>query len=552
MLQASLLTMAKHHYVSSGLLDLEALTRAMDEANKKNMPLISYLVKNDRLSSQSILIAFSRYFNMPSFDLTHYDLTWLDSDIIQFDLIRRYRIIPLRLTQEVLEIGIADPVDQPIIDTLSFQTGLPIKLILVDENQLNEWIGTYCGDSVNTDLKRVNLLKQITLHDASSLIQETNSQGNEPLSEFVNNMIRNAGDSGASDIHIEPYEVMCRIRCRHQGILIRMSEIPMQLAARIIMRLKVIAKLDTAEKRLPQDGRFQLDHFDVRVNTCPTLFGEKIVLRLFNSRQSILSMDELGFSPIQQKIFINTITQSQGMLLVTGPTGSGKSVTLYSALNYLNTTEKNISTVEDPVEMYLSNINQVNVNSKIGLTFSTILRALLRQDPDIIMIGEVRDKEAADIAMQAAQTGHLIFSTLHTNNAIESITRLKALGVPSCHIVSAITLIVAQRLMRKLCDHCKIPMDSPPAFCKEMASPITLFQANGCQFCANGYRGRIAIYEFLPMTEEVIQFIVSNETTRAAPNPLINMGFVSLKQMALEKIRLGITTLSEMHRVLSR
>ncbi len=365
---------------------------------------------------------------------------------------------------------------------------------------------------------------------ASHVVHEGLSD--EPLIKLVDQTIKNAILQEASDIHIEPFDHSCRIRYRRDGILHEVTQIPSHLAVRFITRLKVIAKLDITERRLPQDGRFQLYDVDIRMNTCPTLFGEKVVLRLLNANKIALDISTLGFSDEQKKLFIENITRPQGMIIITGPTGSGKTVTLYSALNYLNSIEKNISTVEDPIEIQLEGINQININSKIGLKFSTVLRTLLRQDPDIIMLGEIRDEETARIAIQAAQTGHLVLATLHTNSAIEAITRLRSIGISSHDIITSVSLIISQRLLRKLCHHCKL-LENPH---------------HGCTQCLNGYQGRIGIYEFFPMTEYLTELVLMNNIT-AFRHFMKDNGFSTLYESGMKLVRQGITSIDELKRV---
>src|SRR5579872_3740163 len=405
------------HLINAGLLDKQIAHDAAYHAKIQEIPFIAYLVQHNIFTSQEILQACQKIFSLPVFDLNDYDES--STALLNAELIRQYRIIPLWKTNNILHVGMSDPTDQQATEAIAFHTGLVLQIFLIEEEQFSRFIDTFYGDhEVNKDLQK-NLLRQITLDEKQHAIQDKIISYDEPLIKFVDNIILHAFQQNVSDIHIESYENSCRIRYRQHGILFPVNEIPQQLVDRIITRLKVMAKLNIAEKRLPQDGRFQLDNIDIRISTCPTHFGEKVVLRLLNSNHIALDIHQLGLTEQQQTLFINTISRSQGMILVTGPTGSGKTVTLYSALNYLNTSEKNISTVEDPVEIRLNGINQVNINSKIGLDFSNVLRAFLRQDPDIIMIGEIRDLETAEIAIQASQTGHLVLSTLHTNSRSE-------------------------------------------------------------------------------------------------------------------------------------
>lgn len=358
----------------------------------------------------------------------------------------------------------------------------------------------------------------------------------EPLIQLVDKTIKDAIQLSASDIHIEPFENYSRIRFRLDGILHEVKKIPLHLALRFVTRLKVIAKLDITERRLPQDGRFQLHNVDIRINICPTQFGEKIVLRLLNSNKISLNISNLGFSSAQKEMFLKHITRPQGLILVTGPTGSGKTVTLYAALNYLNSIEKNISTAEDPIEIQLPGINQININSKIGLEFSTILRTLLRQDPDIIMLGEIRDNETAHIAMQAAQTGHLVIATLHTNSAIETLTRLQYMGITPHDIIASVSLIISQRLVRKLCPHCKYKQNEHE------------YTGIGCLQCLKGYKDRTGIYEFFPVTEKVANDILQKDIN-AIRQHIKSELHETLYESGLKLVQQGITSKMELHRV---
>ncbi len=532
------------HLVNAGIIDKNSIINAAHHAKSQEIPLISYLVQNNLLTSQEILYACQKIFSLPLFDLNDYDKS--SSTLLSAELIHQYRVIPLGKKNNILHIGVADPTDQYAIEAVAFHTRLSTKLFLIDEIQLSRFIDTAYGNiEANNDLQK-NLLRQITLDDKQNAIHDNNISYDEPLIQFVDNIIMHAFQQSISDIHIESYETICRIRYRKHGILLLANEIPPQLAARIATRLKVMAKLNIAEKRLPQDGRFQLDSIDIRINICPTLFGEKIVLRLLNLNHISLEIDQLGFTQNQKALFINTISRPQGMILVTGPTGSGKTVTLYSALNYLNNSEKNISTVEDPIEIRLSGINQVNINTKIGLDFSTVLRAFMRQDPDIIMIGEIRDTETAQIAVKASQTGHLVLSTLHTNSAIETMTRLRALGIPSYHIAESVSLVIAQRLIRKLCDLCKMPekfIYHANLNCKNNQIPDYIYRAKGCVQCTQGYTNRIAIYELLPVTEKMSRAILNDSY-------VMQDEIITLKESAIDYLLRGITSLAEINRVI--
>ena len=501
--------------------------------NQDNIPLTSYLIKNNILSSESIAQYCAKQFGLPIYDLKNHKT--IDFNI-NIDLIQRYRFIPLKIENNILNIGVSDPTDRHAFDAISFHTGYITQPVIILEEQLAEYIEkNFSETAIN---KNLIIPKELSLEITQASIQENPVNYDEPLIRFVDHMILHAIQQAASDIHIEPYETNSRIRYRQDGMLFEITQIPAQLASRLITRLKVLARLDITERRLPQDGRLQIHNIDIRINSCPTLFGEKIVLRLLNSKNNSLEINDLGFSELQKNIFLKKISQPQGLILVTGPTGSGKTVTLYTALNYLNTSEKNILTVEDPVEIQLNGINQVNINPKIGLDFSNTLRTFLRQDPDIIMVGEIRDHETAKIAVQAAQTGHLVLSTLHTNSAIETLSRLQSMGIASYNIINSISLIIAQRLIRKLCDICK----QPDTF-------STYFRAIGCDHCLQGYQGRIGIYEFLPISDKIAGLILSEANSIILTEQAKQEGFITLRDAGFEKVTQGVTSLTELNRV---
>jgi type IV pilus assembly protein PilB len=540
------------HLVYAGLLEATVAVHAVEQAKKMDVSLTSYLVANNIISSKKLVQACAKIFDLPITDLNHETL--LPSfDTNELQLIHRYRVIPLNKQGSQLYLGITDPTDQTAIDAMRFHSGLHISLRLVEEDQLSTIITKY---SDTPPLKNYLELKDLSVDSSALSVQESTVNYDEPLIKFVDDIIQHALQKSASDIHIEPYETHCRIRYRQDGILYEITEIANTLASRLITRLKVIARLDISERRLPQDGRFQLQQMqtaiDIRINTCPTLFGEKIVLRLLDVNKQSLQVETLGFTPSQKKIFLKKIVAPQGLILVTGPTGSGKTVTLYSALHHLNTATKNISTVEDPVEIQLEGINQVNINPKIGLSFSSILRTLLRQDPDIIMIGEIRDTETAEIAIQAAQTGHLVFSTLHTNNAIETLSRLRAMNIASYNLVNSLSLIIAQRLIRKLCSYCKTPENIAAETRDNLGIPdeVTIYKAPGCQQCLQGYQGRVGIYEFLPMTVAVIELMIMGASNTQISQQAAREGFCNLRQVGIQKVIQGVTSLSEINRVI--
>jgi type IV pilus assembly protein PilB len=536
-----------HHLIAEGLLDLAIARQAAYDAEQRGLSFLNYMVINHIIDSDAVFQSCKKWFNLPTFDLSHYDPDWLTS--INKELILRYRVIPLHKTNNILHIGLSDPTEQQVLDIILFHTGFKTTPVLVSENQLNELLASLTNTDSTPSIDS-SLLSDIFKDDNTYLIQENTINTDEPLIKFVDQMIQQAIQQSASDIHIEPYEKSCRIRYRRDGILYKINDIPLSLYSRFSARLKVMAKLDISERRLPQDGHFQWHTIDVRINTCPTQYGEKIVLRLLDPNKITLSYDKLGLSETQQNVFINKISAPQGLILVTGPTGSGKTVTLYSALHFLNTVEKNISTVEDPIEIQLTGINQVNINPKIHLEFSTVLKTLLRQDPDILMIGEMRDKETANIAIQAAETGHLVLSTIHSNSAIETINRFKSMNHSIYDFINAVTLIIAQRLIRLLCNHCKQPhtQNIPKELAQLIHHPI--FQANGCQHCLNGYHGRIGIYELLPFTEKMREIFLSQGINKRFKEESVIAGYTSLLNSGIDKINQEKTSISELQRVL--
>jgi type IV pilus assembly protein PilB len=555
MLRDNTLPNLARHLIQHGLLDTQSASLAIRDAETQHIPLISFLVKNKILTSLEIAKSCEKAFDLPITYLNQHEITANHSLLLSSDLILQYRIIPLEKINNILHIGTSDPTDQQTLDAIAFHTGFNVMPVLLLEDQVINFIETqFSQRDINKNLQ-LNLLKQISVDQDNYLIQDNTIHYDEPLVKFVDNIIQHAFQQNVSDIHIEPHETVCRIRYRQHGVLHLANEFPLPFAARIITRLKVMARLDISERRLPQDGRFQLDNIDIRINTCPTLFGEKVVLRLLNSNQISLELDQLGLSMQQKNLLIKTISQPQGMILVTGPTGSGKTITLYSVLKYLNQSEKNISTVEDPIEIRLFGINQVNINPKIGLDFSTVSRTFLRQDPDIIMVGEIRDTETAGIAIQAAQTGHLVLSTLHTNSAVETITRLQAMGVLSYHVACSISLIIAQRLIRKLCDYCKQPETIPdslyPLFAeKKRLHVTTIYRPVGCSHCFHGYINRTAVYEFLPISETISKLIIAGADIHTLTQQAQHEGFITLKESMLEKVLEATTSLAEIHRVL--
>ena len=529
---------------------------------------MQYLVTHDIITARIIALVVSKHFGVPIIDLECIDLDLIPVTLVSEKLIRRHNVVPLFNRGTQLYLAIDDPSKQSSLKEIQFHTGLYANPLIVETDLLSELIDKLLHQKENQGLsdyfeesQDIEGIEFSAEEDDKDSEAASISNEDAPVVKFVNRIIVDAIKKGVSDIHFEPYEREYRIRYRQDGLLNEIASPPVNLSNRISARIKVMSSLDISERRTPQDGRFKMKlsrtrAIDFRVSTCPTTAGEKIVMRILDPEAAKLGIEALGFSPLQKSHFVKAISRPQGMILVTGPTGSGKTVTLYTALNILNTIEKNICTAEDPVEIKVQGINQVNINIKAGLTFSGALRSFLRQDPDIIMVGEIRDLETAEIAVKAAQTGHLVLSTLHTNSAAETLTRLVNMGVPSFNIASSVSLIIAQRLVRRLCDSCKVIRDDVTAqslielgFCEGDTKTIKIYKATGCNQCSNGYRGRIGLFEVLPMTKEVGQMIMSGGTSVDILKQAQLDGMFTVYQAGLEKIKEGITTIEEVNRV---
>jgi type IV pilus assembly protein PilB len=551
--------------VMDGLLDQAEATKAHETALKKRTHFVSYLVENKILKSRDIAWSGAQEFGVPLFDLKSMDMESAPIKIVSEKLIQQHNALPLLKRGNRLYIAVSDPTNLGAIDEFKFHTGINTEAVLVEEVHLRqaidkalEALDTTMSELMDADLDNL---------DVSSGDDE-NKDGNvgdmdiddTPVVRFVNKVLLDAINTGASDIHLEPYEKEFRVRFRSDGVLHEISSPPRSLAMRIIARLKVMSRMNIAERRIPQDGRIKMNlsrnrSIDFRVNTLPTLHGEKVVLRILDGSAAQIGVDALGFEEDQKKIFTSAINKPYGMVLVTGPTGSGKTVSLYTALNMLNTPDRNISTCEDPVEINVVGINQVNVNPVAGLHFSTALRAFLRQDPDIIMVGEIRDLETAEIAVKAAQTGHLVLSTLHTNDAPQTLTRLANMGVPPYNIASAVHLIMAQRLARRLCNKCKKELDIPKeallqsGFKETQVDGLKIYGAVGCDQCTNGYKGRVGIYQVMPVSEEMGRIIMEGGNSMQLEKQAKIEGVADLRESGLKKVATGVTSLEEVDRV---
>ena len=551
--------------VQDGLISEEKLLEATEVAKKEKLSLVAYLVNEDLANARAIAVAASHEFGVPLIDLDAMDI---DLDVVRAvdqKLVNKHRVLPLVRRGQRLFVGIADPTNLQAIDDIKFQTSLRIDPVVVEQDKLEERIvkaieavDTTMGDLADDDFD----LENLDISGEEDDNEEVDSGVEDaPVVRFVNKILLDAIKRGASDVHFEPYEKLFRVRTRLDGVLSEVAQPPVALANKVCARLKVMSRMDIAERRVPQDGRIKMRlsknrAIDFRVNTCPTLFGEKIVLRILDPSSAQLGIDALGYEEHQKDLYNKHLLKPYGMILVTGPTGSGKTVSLYTGLNVLNTIDRNISTAEDPAEINLPGINQVNVNPKVGLTFSSALKAFLRQDPDIIMVGEIRDLETAEIAIKAAQTGHLVLSTLHTNDAPRTLTRLVDMGVKPYAIATSVSLIIAQRLARKLCDSCKENKDIPrEALEKEgfeaedIDGGLVIFGPKGCKSCNDGYKGRVGIFQVMEVSEAMGRIIMEGGNAMQIADQAANEGVIDLRRAGLNKVKDGVTSLEEINRV---
>ncbi|MEP5566897.1 MAG: type IV-A pilus assembly ATPase PilB [Halioglobus sp.] len=552
--------------VAEGLVSADEASSAQREASMEQTPLVTYLVEKKNVDSMRLAAVAAQEFGVPQFDATCFDLSAMPIDLVEVDLVLKHHALPLYRRGNRLFIAVSDPTNLAALDEIKFHTGINTDAVLLEERALSKmieaWVETQdnlsdgLGDLESEDLEGIDVSSGAATDEdeGSDAVDET------PIVRFVNKVLIDAIKQGASDIHFEPYENDYRVRFRTDGILREMVKPPRNLSSRLAARLKVMSQMDISERRVPQDGRIQMKlsrnrAIDFRVNTLPTLFGEKIVLRILDPTSAQLGIDALGYEPDQKELYLKALDQPQGMILVTGPTGSGKTVSLYTGLNILNTPERNISTAEDPVEINLTGINQVHVNPKVGLNFAEALRSFLRQDPDIIMVGEIRDLETAEIAIKAAQTGHLVLSTLHTNSAAETVTRMLNMGVPAFNLATSVDLIIAQRLARRLCKECSVPAEIPretllaEGFTEERLVDAHISQAVGCNACNEGYKGRVGIYEVVRVTPKIATLIMEEGNSLQIQEAATEEGFSTLRKSALEKVAQGVTTLEEANRI---
>jgi type IV pilus assembly protein PilB len=559
--QSSLLSALSKH----DLIPREMIEEISSGYIQQKKPIIRYLVEDKHFNALDIAKILSISFGHPLVYLQDFDTTLIPEGLRNEKLIIKHHAMPLFLRGKVLFVAMSDPTDLNALEEIQFNTGYITELVLADEHSLQACIDKVLEDESDaldlTDLDNEELA-DMDVQDEQKNKNEQLDKEDAPIVVYINKILLDAIKKGASDLHFEPYEKTYRIRFRIDGILTEVATPPVSLSSRMSARLKVMSKLDIAERRVPQDGRIKLalskkKSIDFRVSTLPTLWGEKIVMRILDSSSAMLGIDMLGYEPEQKAIYMEALAKPQGMILVTGPTGSGKTVSLYTGLNILNTSERNISTAEDPVEINLTGINQVQINTRAGLTFPNALRSFLRQDPDIVMVGEIRDLETAEIAIKAAQTGHLVLSTLHTNSAAETLTRLLNMGVPSYNVASSVSIIIAQRLARRLCMQCReeevLPKDEllRQGFPEDEIGHFTLYKAVGCEHCTGGYKGRVGIYEVIKISEKTASIIMEGGNSLDIAIQCQKEGYKNLRQSGLKKAMSGMTSLEEVNRVTS-
>lgn len=554
--------------IQQGVLTEAAAAQAWQAAQKEQVPFISYLALNKVVKPAILASVVATEFGDPLFDLDSLDPESIPQAQLNEKLIRQFTAIPIFKRANRLFLAISDPTRVDAVDAFRFNTGCNVETVVVEEDKLTKLIEKILEGKNNASMQGLDAdLDDIDISGGEEKPAGDESTGNAeddaPIVRYINKMLLDAIKVGASDLHFEPYEKSYRIRYRTDGVLREVAKPPVAMANKMAARLKVMSQMDISERRLPQDGRIKLKisksrAIDFRVNSLPTLFGEKLCLRILDPSSAMLGIDALGYEPEQKALFMAALEKPQGMLLITGPTGSGKTVSLYTGLNILNTEETNISTAEDPVEINLEGINQVNVNVKVGLTFAAALKAFLRQDPDIIMVGEIRDLETAEIAVKAAQTGHMVLSTLHTNSAPETLTRLRNMGVPSFNIATSVNLVIAQRLGRRLCGHCKRPVEIPKPSLLEMgfteadlATGFTIYEPVGCDQCRDGYKGRVGVYEVMKVSPAIARIIMEEGNSITIADQARKEGYPDLRRSGLVKVMQGITSLQEMNRITS-
>jgi len=532
------------------------------QADTIKSPFVTQLVLSKKVSAELIAETSAKAFGFPYFNLDAFNPDYLPSKKIDSKLMQSNRVIALHMRNNTMFVGISDPTNLHALDSVQFQMGMALSPVVVEDDKLGRWIDRIV-ESSDTSMKTLDVGDDFDLgdhvEDAPEEEQKTMEVDDAPVVKFLNKMLLDAINMGASDLHFEPYEKFYRVRYRVDGVLRDITQPPLAIKDKLASRIKVISSMDISEKRIPQDGRMKLvlsktRTIDFRVSTLPLIHGEKIVMRILDPTSATLGIEALGYEPIQKERLLNAVSRPYGLVLVTGPTGSGKTVSLYTCLNILNNPGVNIATAEDPCEIPLAGINQVNVNDKQGLTFAAALKSFLRQDPDIIMIGEIRDLETADMAIKAASTGHMVLSTLHTNDAPSTLTRLLNMGVAPFNIASAVSLITAQRLARRLCKSCKVPIEVPKQALLDVGFIEEDFQQEwqlygpkegGCEMCNNGYKGRVGIYQVMPVTEEMSRIIMSSGNAIDIADQAKREGVNDLRRSGILKVMQGLTSIEE-------
>ena len=551
--------------VASGLLNGDAARQAVLQSAKEKVALVPFLIGHKLASGRDVASAASAGFGVPLLDLEAFDPDPEITKKVADNLIKKNHAIPLFKRDNRLFIGVSDPTNLQGLDEIKFHTGLNTEAVLVEDDKLTQAIerALEASDNKLTELRGDDLgnLDDLEVSDERPDEREDSDIDDAPVVRFVNKVLLDAIRKGASDLHFEPYEKIYRVRLRIDGDLGELAKPPVALANKIATRIKVMSRLNVAERRVPQDGRIRLrlsksKAIDFRVSTCPTLYGEKVVMRLLDSDAARLNIDALGYEDFQKKLFLKNLSKPYGMFLVTGPTGSGKTVSLYTGINMLNTGDVNISTVEDPVEINIPGVNQVQVDEKSGMTFPKALKAFLRQDPDIILVGEIRDIETGSIAVKAAQTGHMVMSTLHTNDAPQTITRMFDMGIPAFAIATTINIIIAQRLARRLCVHCRVAVDIPKdsllaeGFTEtDVARGFKVYRAVGCEQCNGGYKGRTGIYQVMPVSDAMKRLIMEGANAIGLADQSRKEGIPDIRRSGLRKVQDGVTSLEEINTV---
>jgi type IV pilus assembly protein PilB len=556
--------------IDEGVISAEQMSEAMTNAAEEKSSLIIYLCQHGMVNGATVAKLAAREFGMALYDLDNLDMSAVPEDLVDRKLLRKHIVMPLFIKAKRLVIATPDPFDTRGLREIQFQVRMPVEPVLVEYSKIllvrERFVGGSAAslvDSLNIDDTEYQTVKEAAVFDVSEEAEEDDDNDSTPIVRFINKMILDAVNMKASDMHFEPYEQTYRVRFRVDGILRHIFNPPSSWASRLVSRVKIMANLDITERRIPQDGRIRValsatESIDLRVNTLPLQYGEKIVMRILDSSATKLGIDSLGYEDDQRNAYLNALNQPQGMILVTGPTGSGKTVSLYTGLNILNTDERNISTAEDPVEINILGINQTQINARTGLDFPTAMRAFLRQDPDIIMVGEIRDLETAEIAVKAAQTGHLVLSTLHTNSSSDTLNRLLNMGLSAFNVATSVSLIIAQRLGRKLCIHCRQPHENIPAEVFEQegfdnsiesAKSRVIYRATGCEKCINGYSGRVGIYETLVVSPSICAVILNGGSAVEILKAAQKEGFRTLRVSALRKVAAGVISLEEANRI---